>query len=175
MTNACPVLSVCQEFVSLCCFFRKRGSFFLSWIYLEALAWSESSVCHYCLFLISHVHLQDFVAIANQWLQSGVWPQDGEKENRSNSAKEHKCCGGQYIPQKMGWSLPSNISFVCDCWWLLRVSLVQSRVGNETFWIPSGSWGSLDLLDQRFWARYWDPCLVLSWVSEIKGSLSEKE
>lgn len=122
MTNACPVLSVCQEFVSLCCFFRKRGSFFLSWIYLEALAWSESSVCHYCLFLISHVHLQDFVAIANQWLQSGVWPQDGEKENRSNSAKEHNCCGGQYIPQKMGWSLPSNISFVCDCWWLLRVS-----------------------------------------------------
>lgn len=91
-------------------------------------------------------------------------------------AKEQNCCGSRHILQKkIGWSLPSDVSFVCDCWWQLHVSVVQSQVGNETFWIPSGTWSSLNLLDQRFQARHWNPCLVLPWVSEIKGSFSEKE
>lgn len=175
MTNACPALSGVKSLFVAQMVFQRKGSVFLSWIYLEALAWPESSVCHCCLFLIWNVHLQDFVPIAKQWLQSGIWSQDRENENGSILLKNTTAVEVDTFLKKMGWSLPSDVSFVCDCWWQLHMSLVQSQVGNETFWIPSGTWSSLDLLDQRFQARYWDPCLVLSWVSEIKGSLSEKE
>lgn len=150
--------------------FQRKGSFFLSWIYLEALAWPKSSVCHCCLFPFWHVHLQDFVPITVRSLTSG-WRTGKQK----HSAEEHNCCGSWHIPQKNG--LISGL-WCFLCLWLLiatAVSMVQSQVDNETFWIPSGTWSSLDLLDQRFRARYWDPCLVLSWVSGIKGSLSEKE
>lgn len=167
MTNACPVLSVRILFLSQLVFQRK-GSFLVSWVYLEARP--ESSVCHSFLFLIWHVPLQDFIPVANQWLQSGVWPQDGERENGSTLLKNTTAVEVDTFLKRKGLISAPNVSFICDCCWQLHMSVVQSQVGNETFWIPSDIWSSLDLLDQRFRVRYWDPCLVLSWVSEIKGS-----
>lgn len=143
------MLSVCQGFVSLSADFPEKGEFlpFLGLCRGTCMTWEL------CMPLL----LIPYLTCASARLRADALQTSGysqtlasgwRKGKWKHSAKEQNCCGSWRIPQKMGWSLSSDVSFVCDCWWQLHLSMVQSQVGNETFWIPSGTWNSLDLLDQ---------------------------
>lgn len=121
--------------------FHRKGSFFLSWIYLEARP--EGSVCHSFLLFIWHVPLQDFIPVANQWLQSGVWPQDREKENESILLKNTTAVEVD-IPQKkradlcpLMFPLSVTVDGNCTCPWYSHRWVVRP---SEFLQAPEAAW-----------------------------------